>query len=301
MRYLRLLMLSIILSCLTGCTDHIMEVQGARSPEFSQLAETQNVIFIHGMYLTPKSWIEWENYFVAQGFQTHAPAWPHHTGSVEEINALHPNPELAQLSLNQLLDHYREIIENLEQSPVLIGHSMGGLIVQKLLSEGLGAGGIAINSAPPQGVISIDPNFLKANWPHINPLLSDSQPTRLKLREFSFGFMNGFTEEEQIEAYNEYIVPESRRVGKAPLSSQGAIDYSYSRRPLLMISGGKDHITPESLNYSNFVKYMDTQAITDYKQFPERTHWTLQQSEWETVADYILNWIDANIESDTEV
>lgn len=67
-----------------------------------------------------------------------------------------------------------------------------------------------------------------------------------------------------------------------------------ARSPLLFIAGGKDNIIPASLNYANFRKYENTPAITDYKQFPERNHWTLLQPGREAVAAYIEDWLEQN-------
>lgn len=149
-----------------------------------------------------------------------------------------------------------------------------------------------LHSAPPFGVLSADPNFLKANWPHINPFLSLAQPTQLTLEQFAF--MEDLDTETQLNAYTDYVVPESRRVGRAPLNEVARINTEQARTPLLFIAGGKDNIIPASLNYANFRKYENTPAITDYKQFPERNHWTLLQPGREAVAAYIEDWLEQN-------
>ena len=70
-----------------------------------------------------------------------------------------------------------------------------------------------------------------------------------------------------------------------------AVDFQNNdRAPLLLVSGGKDHVSPASVVEANFKLYRKTKAVTEYKEFPERTHYTLGQKGWEEVADYALEW-----------
>lgn len=291
---LRIFLSLVCFAVLTGCASHTLNDQAGREGDYLPAAKTQSVVFIHGMYLTPAVWQFWEAYFKNLGYKTFSPAWPLHGASVAEQNSLHPKEELAELTLPMVVQYYQEFIEKMEEPPILIGHSMGGLVVQQLLAKNVGAAGIAINSAPPQGVISMKWDFLQANWPHLSPFASSSVPSQLTLEQFSFGFVNGESSEVQIQAFEKYVVPESRAIGKAALSSDGAVDYEVVRVPLLIISGGKDNTIPASLNYSNFEEYRDSPALTDYKEFPERNHWTIRQSNWESVARYVQRWIKAN-------
>jgi alpha-beta hydrolase superfamily lysophospholipase len=62
------------------------------------------------------------------------------------------------------------------------------------------------------------------------------------------------------------------------------------RAPLLFIAGGEDHIVPASVNRSNAKHYDKSSALTEYKEFPDRSHFTVGQDGWEEVADYALDW-----------
>lgn len=294
---LRIFLSVVYFMLLSGCASHVVNDQAGSERRYLPVIKTQTVVFIHGMYLTSSVWQPWEAHFQSLGYKTYSPAWPLHETSVIEQNSAHPKGELAELTLPMVFQHYQEFIEALEEPPILIGHSMGGLIVQQLLAKNIGAAGIAINSAPPQGVISMKLDFLQANWPHLSPFASSSEPSQLTFEQFSFGFVNGEDKDVQEKAFEKYVVPESRAIGKAALSSDGAVNYEAERVPLLIISGGKDNTIPASLNYSNFEEYRDAPALTDYKEFPERNHWTIRQSKWESVARYIQRWIKANDET----
>lgn len=186
----------LLIMLLMACNMNVTEVTGPRLPDYKRIEKSRTVVFIHGMYLTPNAWESWERQFQVAGYDTYSPSWPLHDASVGEQNDRYPDAELGALTLSAVLQHYREFILTLDEAPILVGHSMGGLIVQLLLAEGIGAGGIAIDSAPPFGVISVSPIFLKANFPHLNPLASAGSPVKLSFKQFQFGFANGMEEEQ---------------------------------------------------------------------------------------------------------
>lgn len=289
---IRILLLFLATCQLSACYQNIQEEQGERKPEYASLGESKTILFIHGMYLTPDSWSNWEDHFQAQGYETHAPAWPLHDLSVAEQNQLHPSDTLGNLTLEAVLNHYRAYLATLDEKPIAIGHSMGGLIAQMLLEEGLLSAGIALHSAPPFGVISAEPKFLKANWPMLNPLISVDQPIQLTFPQFQYGFANGMELSQQQSAYQTYLVPESRRVGRVTTTRAAELKLDEARGPLLLVSGGIDRTITASLNYANYRAYRNTPAITDYKQFPTRNHWTIGMTGWQEVADYCVNWIE---------
>lgn len=250
--------------------------------------KSKTIVFIHGMFMTPLCWEKWIPYYEARGYRIFAPAWPGRDKSVEELNKAHPDPELAKLKLNHIVDHLENFIKGLEEKPALIGHSMGGLVVQLLLQRDIAAGGVAIDPAPPAGVFTTEFSFLKANFPAINPFLI-SRPVKMSFEHFQYAFVNTLPLEEQRAAYDRYVVPESRNVPISSLSAAGRVDFKRLRRPLLITAGEKDHIIPASLNRSNYEKYHGP-AVTDFKQFTGRDHFLIGSRGWEEVAEYCLQW-----------
>jgi alpha-beta hydrolase superfamily lysophospholipase len=63
-----------------------------------------------------------------------------------------------------------------------------------------------------------------------------------------------------------------------------------TRAPLLLVAGGKDHVAPAAVTKANFNLYKKSLAVTDYKEFPDRSHFTIGEAGWEEVADYALEW-----------
>jgi pimeloyl-ACP methyl ester carboxylesterase len=254
--------------------------------------KTRAVVFVHGMFVTALCWEHWIKRYEAMSQRVHAPAWPGRDKPVEVLRKQHPDPNLGQLSLPDVTRRYAEYIETLDSKPVLIGHSMGGLVVQLLLQRGLAVAGIAIDSAPPLGVFALSWPFLKSNWPTINPFVSKHTPYWMPFEHFQYTFVHTLPLNEQRAAYDQYVVPESRWVARGPVSLAARIDFSARRAPLLLIAGAEDHIIPATLNARNCIRYNRSAGLTDYKEFPGRTHFIIGQPGWEQVADYALSWLD---------
>ena len=124
--------------------------------------QSKTLVFLHGAWVTPLCWEKFIPFFEAKGYTCHAPAWPHKDRSIDELRR-NPAPELARLGITEIVDHYDRFVRRLDQPPILIGHSYGGLFVQMLFDRGLGAAGVAIDSAPPRGVLPFYPSVIRAN------------------------------------------------------------------------------------------------------------------------------------------
>ena len=252
--------------------------------------KSKTIVFVHGMYVTPTCWTGWQKHFEARGYRTLAPAWPEHDPPASAQRDKHPNAALAALTLDDVLERYRQAIDGLGEKPILVGHSMGGLVVQLLVQEELAAAAVAIDSAPPKGVITLAWSFLKANWLHVSPFASEKTPAFLDEKRFRYAFVNTLPEDAQHAAWLAEVVPESRKVGKGPTTKTAKIDFTKAHAPLLLIAGEKDHIIPAALNRKNHAKYTGD-SVTDFKEFPGRDHWIIASPGWQEVADYALAWI----------
>ncbi len=235
-------------------------------------------------------WEQWIDYYQAKGYTCLAPAWPGRDQPIDTLRKQHPDPQLGKLTLNSVLEHYTTAIKALDERPILVGHSMGGLVVQLLLQRDLAAAGVAIDSAPPLGVFTTKWSFLKSNWPHITPFASQENPIEMTFERFQYTFVNTLPLAEQRAAYERYVVPESRRVPRESLMAR--VDFKKPHSPLLFIAGSADNIIPSSLNKSNQVKYQQSPSVTDYREFAGRTHFIIGQEGWEEVADFVLSWLN---------
>ena len=251
----------------------------------------KSIVFIHGLFMNPKSWEPWLKYFKTKGFTCYAPAYPFHAGDPVGLRK-NRNAALGNLTFGQVIHSLVEFIDKLPEKPILVGHSMGGLAVQKLIELNKGVAGICIDTAPPKGIFSFRWSFLKANLPTINPLKGNSVCLP-GVKWYQYAFCNTMTLEQTKIEYIKFVVPESRNIPRSSTKNEGKIDFNKPHNPLLIIAGEKDHIIPSSLNRKNFEAYTDKGSRIDFMQFPGRTHYICGQQNWEEVADYINGWISS--------
>ncbi len=250
------------------------------------------ILFITGAFVSNKCWDEWKTFFESKGFKTLAPAWPYKDAPAAVLRDRHPDPQIASLRLTQLIEHFENIAKSLPQKPIVIGHSIGGLTAQILLQRNLAAAAIAIHSVPPQGIMTFKFSFLKAGWGPLGFFTSTKKTFLMSFSQWQYAFTNGMPEEWQDKAYCDSVIPESKLIVRDTITSAARVDFKAPHNPLLLIAGSTDHTIPESLNYSNYKKYTDKDSITDFKVFPERNHFVLNQPGWQEIALFIQNWLE---------
>ena len=254
--------------------------------------QPHTVVFITGAFVHHSCWNEWRLYFESKGYKTIAPPWPHKNNSPETLRNSHPNADIASNRLSVLTDYYDGIVKQLPEKPILIGHSIGALMVQLLLQRGSGRAGIAIHSVPPQGIFTFKLSFIKAGWRALGFFTPVKKTYMMSFKTWKYAFTNGMTCDEQKEAYYKYAIPESKLIVRDTITKAAKINFENPHAPLLILSGSDDHTIPASLNYSNFKKYKKSNSITDYQEFTGHTHFVLGQSDWKKTADYVLGWIE---------
>ena len=256
---------------------------------------TRTIAFVHGNFVTRRSWEKVVPYFEARGYTCVPIAYPLRDESVESLRAKHPDSALARLTLSEVLDHHVRTIRALPEKPIVIGHSFGGLLTQLLTQRDLAAAAVTIDSVPPANVFGTQWSFFRSVWPLINPL-KRNEPYLMPFSHFQYTFVNGMAPAAQREAYDRHVVPESRVLGAGGLSSLARVDFKRAHVPLLMIAGGADHIMPAALNRKNYQRYGASSSVTDFKEFSGRTHYSVIAGPgWEEVADYASAWAERAI------
>jgi alpha-beta hydrolase superfamily lysophospholipase len=258
-------------------------------------ATSDTIVLIHGLWMTPHSWEHWVTRYTSAGYTVLAPAWPGLEGEVEALNA-DPTP-LTTLTVGAIADHYERIVRDLDRPPMLIGHSFGGLFVQLLLQRGLGAAGVAIASAQVKGVLRLPLSTIRATLPVLRNPANRHRAVPLTPEQFHYAFTNTMSAAESRAAYERYHVPAAGGVlfeGALANLRPGAatkVDFANpNRAPLLFLAGGADRIIPPAVNRENARRYRRSSALTAYREFPGRSHFTVGQPGWEEVADYALSW-----------
>jgi alpha-beta hydrolase superfamily lysophospholipase len=250
------------------------------------------IVLINGLWMTALSWEYWVKHYSDKGYCVIAANWPRMEGGIEQ---LHGDPgSFASLGLKAVVDHYEQIIRELETPPIIIGYGFGGLVAQILLDRGWGAAGAAIASAPIKGIARLPLSVLKLAFSVLGKSHSNKTAS-LTAEQFHRAFTNSLTETESLDAFKRYVVPAPYRVllqtAFANFISDSAATVNFrndTRAPLLLLAGGKDRIVPRSIVKANFELYRESKADTDYKEFPDQTHFSLLRET--KVADYVLGW-----------
>jgi pimeloyl-ACP methyl ester carboxylesterase len=250
---------------------------------------SKTIMLIHGAWLNAKSWEGFKARYEAQGYTVVAPSWPYDDREPADLRA-DPDPRLARLSQRQIIAHYAEIIRSLPEEPILIGHSLGGVIVQHLLDMGLGVAGVAIDPAPTPGV-PLGPHAIWSALPVFGDPFSWLKSKTMSRNFFKNRFAQTAPRDQADALYDRYIVPTPGRVYWNGVIGALKINWKNPKRaPLLLIGGELDLIADASMTRKIFAKQKQAPAITEYKEFAGRSHWTGIDKGWEQVADYALGW-----------
>jgi alpha-beta hydrolase superfamily lysophospholipase len=250
------------------------------------------IVFIHGLHENALSWSNWVRFFEQAGYTCYSPNYPYHEGIPAQLRQ-NPDSKLAHVRLRNVVDYYAKFIDGLNANkPILIGHSMGGLIVQKLIENDKGLLGICIASASPKGVLSFKMSFIKSNIGAVNPFKGNSLFCGTK-KWFHYAICNTLSREQSDEIYEKAVVPESRNIPRSSRGKDGKVNFKKAHNPLLFISAEKDHIIPLSLNKKNLSAYTNTESRRDFKEFKGRSHSICVDHGWEEVAKYADDWIKA--------
>ncbi len=261
------------------------------------MAETgRPVLFVHGLWLHATSWDPWLERLRNDGYEPLTPGWPNEPPSVAE--AREQPDAVANLGIDEITEHFANIVEGLSRPPIIIGHSFGGLIAEKLLGVGYGVAAVAIDPAQIKGVLPLPLAQLRAGLPALGNPANLHKAVSLTRKEFRFGFGNALPEDESDELFEKWAIPSPAKplfqaaVANFSLHSPAKVNTDrLDRGPLLLISGTADHTVPDVVTRSTFKQYRDATAVTELKQFEGRGHSLTIDSGWKEVADAVLEWL----------
>jgi non-heme chloroperoxidase len=256
------------------------------------------VIFVHGLWLHASSWNEWVELFRAAGYEPIAPGWPGDAPTVSETRE-HPE-QIANHGINEVTEHYANIIRSMGIKPIVIGHSFGGLVAEKLLGQDLAAAAVAIDPAQPKGVVRLPMAQLRSAFPILRHPSQFIGSNMLSRDQFKNNFANEISEEEANDLYDRYIIPAPGRplfqaafANLAP-HAEAKVELDADRGPLLIIGSEKDQTVPEVTTHDTYDLYKKrSHTVNDYKVFEDRGHSLVIDHGWPDVANFTLAWLDS--------
>ncbi|MGJ6965149.1 alpha/beta hydrolase [Streptosporangium sp. G11] len=260
---------------------------------------TTPVVFIHGLWIHSSAWSPWIDLFGQHDYAAAAPGWP---GDSDTVAATRLNSAaVADKGIDDIVSAYTAHIRQLGRPPIVIGHSFGGLIAQKLLASKTAIAAVAIDPGQIKGVKPVPFAQVRSGLPVLGNPSNKRKSVSLTKKQFRYSFGNAITQEESDALFDEWTIPGP---GK-PLFEATAANFSRKspaavdtrrgdRGPLLFISGGKDHTVPEKVAKAAFDLYSESPAVTNFKSFPDRGHSLVIDRGWRDIADYTLGWLKKN-------
>ncbi len=246
------------------------------------------ILFLHGLWVTPRCFDGWRERATARGWDTHAPAWPHLDGAPADLRSRPPR-QLARVGVPELVEHYRAAAAGLAEPPVLVGHSLGGLTAQLLLAAGVGRAAIALDPAPVRGV-PVTPGMVAGSAPI---LLRPWTGLHVMSRQtFARDFANGLPADRVEQAYEDHVVPAPGRPFRhLAFGRHTAVRLDRRTAPLLLVAGTADRTVPASTVRATHRRHRRAGAAVDLLEAPGHSHWLVAEPGWEKVADRALDWL----------
>jgi pimeloyl-ACP methyl ester carboxylesterase len=262
-------------------------------------AKPNPVIFIHGLWIHATAWQPWLDHFENNGYSASAPGWPGERATVAQTRQ---RPEsMNGVGIQQIFDHYAQLIDARGGiKPLVVGHSFGGLIAQKLLAEDLIAAAVAVDPAPIKGVKALPLAQLRSAFPVLGNPANRHRTVALTPKQFHYAFGNTLSRLESDALHRTWSIPGT---GKPLFEAAGANFSRHSaarvdtrradRGPLLLTSGTEDHVAPLKTTKEVVAMYSNGQAETDFHVFKGRGHSLTIDGGWKDVAGVVLDWFAA--------
>ena len=251
--------------------------------------QTKTIVLIHGLFVNNTSWNNWKTYFESEGYTVHTPANPGHEGNPKDLKINIPS-QLPKVGFDETVENLVKFIDTLPEKPIVIGHSFGGLLVQKMIEMKKAVAGISIDGAPPKNVMAPF-STVKIVWPVVN-FFKGNSPFLGSKDWYHRAFFNNYTRAESDKFFETVAAPESRKVARDTLlKSSASIDFAKPHQPLLFIGGSNDTIFPPEFTTKIAHTYKDKNSIVDLKIFEGRSHFICGEKGWEEVAGFVSDWL----------
>lgn len=233
------------------------------------------ILFIHGTFSHGGLLNPWVRYFEAAGYQCQAPSLPGRLPTDSDI--------LRKLTMSDSLEVLLRTCADMEEPPIVIGHSMGGLLGQQLAAATPCAALVLLASAPP-GVLWAQPRAL----PHLAklmPRILAGSPFRPSASTLNAVVFNDLLSAEA-EKLGEQLVPDSGRVFRSMIFGLSRVPRHGVNCPVLCLSGGVDRNVSARTSRSISSRYDASHQV-----FPQRGHWLIAPSGVDEVASVVLRWL----------
>lgn len=251
---------------------------------------TDTIFMIHGMWGGPWYWENYKGLLESRGYRCVATTLRFHDMNPTDT----PNPQLGTTSLLDYANDLEQEIRQLGVTPVVMGHSMGGLLAQILGSRGLAKALVLLTPGSPSGINAITPSVIKSFWSIQTKWNFWKKPIRQTFEEAAYSALHLLPPDEQKKAYMRFVYESGQAACEAGywmIDSKRAskVDEEKVVCPVLVIAGSKDRIVPASVVRQVAQKY---KQVTTYREFKDHAHWVVGEPGWQEVANFVISWLD---------
>ena len=248
------------------------------------------IVFIHGMWCTGANFARLVEGLKPRGHACLAPDLPAH-----EIGQSHP--EVGAKSLTEYLAFLEDFVrrQNFAEPPILVGHSMGGLLAQQLAARIQPFALVLLTPAVPAGIFGIRwanlwsflPVFLRWGW--------WKRPQKFSFARYVTRAFNGVPPERHKAIYEGLVEESGRAVFEIgtwlmDVKRAAAVDASLVRCPVYIVSSGEDRLTPAPVVRKLHKLYPQASL----RHYPDRGHWVLDDLETDEMTAEIANWLQGH-------
>ena len=252
---------------------------------------SETIVFIHGMWGTGALWEQYKGHFAERGYTCLTPTLRHHAAHPRDA----PDPAVGSTSLLDYAADLEAELRALPHPPIIIGHSMGGLLAQMLAARGLARAVVLLTPAAPAGILAIRWSVLKSFRSGLLRWAFWRKPYRQTYEEAVYSMMQHLPEPARRAAYDKFVFESGRaaaEIGFWPFDPRHAarVDASRIACPMLVVGAADDRITPPGIVRKVWRKY---RRVADYKEFQGHAHWVIAEPGWQEIAQYCADWLVA--------
>ncbi len=251
---------------------------------------TTTIFMIHGMWCGPWCWDNYRRVLADRGYRCLAPPLRYHDADP----GAPPDPRLGTTTLQDYAADLEAEIRRLEAPPIIIGHSLGGLLAQILVARGLAQAAVLLTPAAPAGILALAPSVLKSFLSMLTIWGFWRKPIRPRLEEVVYSAYHLLPPAEQEATYARLVFESGRVASQIGFwfldPTRGAtVDEKKVTCPLLVVAGRLDRLTPAKVVRRVAAKY---RPHATYREFADHGHWLLAEPGWRVVADQVADWLD---------
>jgi pimeloyl-ACP methyl ester carboxylesterase len=248
--------------------------------------QKQIIVFIHGMWGTKEFWNNYIQYYEALGYTCIALNLPYHDQAT--------NSQVGNISIQTYINYVQKEIQKIGKPVIIIGHSMGGLIAQKIaeLEQKLVESAVLITPASPRGIFAITPSVLRSfssvlfRWGFWN------KSHKLTLKKAVYAMLHIMPEKEHKRIYKSFVKESGRAAFEIGFwlfdrKKTTQVNAKKVSQPMLVIAGREDRITPASVVKKIAKRYKNA----TYKSYPNHAHWITQEPGWKVIASDIDDYL----------